>query len=157
MTMSNTSNTTTTNSNQNQVPSDLIPTTRKQITLEYASYKKEWACMLNPSKFQPLKRSQNEADFVAEWQFYMIKIQTELQQFGHNFAMKKVVSVFANYEILVPETKQLPTSFDDVLTIIADKDWYNSKKVFNLRLLWMEMYGIFRRTFDFWLFDEANK
>ena len=105
MTMSNTSNTTTTNSNQNQVPSDLIPTTRKQITLEYALYKKEWACMLNPSKFQPLKRSQNEADFVAEWQFYMIKIQTELQQFGHNFSMKKAVSVFADYEILVTDIK----------------------------------------------------
>ena len=85
--------------------------------------------MLNPSKFQPLKRSQNEPDFVAEWQFYMTKIQTEFQQFGPNFAMKKVVSLFANdYQILVPETKQLPTSFDDVLTIIADKNWYNSKK-----------------------------
>ena len=58
--------------------------------------------MLNPSKFQPLKRSQNESDFVAEWQFYMIKVQTELQQFGHNFEIKKVVSVFAYYEILVP-------------------------------------------------------
>ena len=129
MTISNTSNTTATNSNQNQVPSDIIPTTRKQINLDYASYKKEWACMLNPSKFQPLKRIQNEADFVAEWQFYMIKIQTELQQFGHNFAIKKVVSLFANYyHILIPETKQLPTSFDDVLTIIEDKNWYNYKK-----------------------------
>ena len=88
MTISNTINTTTTNSNQNQVPFDLIPTTHKKITLEYASYKKEWACSLNPSKFQPLKRSQNEADFVVIWKFYMIKIQTELQQFGHNFAMK---------------------------------------------------------------------
>ena len=66
---------------------DHIPTMRKQITLEYESYKWEWACMLNLSKFQPLKRSQNEADFVPEWQFCMIKIQTELQQFGHNFAI----------------------------------------------------------------------
>ena len=67
MTMSNTVHTTITNPNQNQVPSDLIPTTRKQITLDYVSYKKEWDCILNPSKFQPLKRSQNEADFVEEW------------------------------------------------------------------------------------------
>ena len=62
--------------------------------------------MLNPSKFQPLKRSQNEADFVAEWRLYMIKIQTELQEFGHNFSMKKVVSVFATYWILLPGTKK---------------------------------------------------
>ena len=87
----------------------------------------------------------------------MIKIQNELQQFGHNLAMKKVVSVFADYEILVPGTSQPPTSFNDVITIIGDKDWYNSKKVFNLNLLWMAMYGIFRRSFDFWLFDAAEK
>lgn len=156
--MYNTSNTTTTNSNQNQVSSDLISTTRNKITLEYSSYKKERACSLNSSKFQPMKRIQNEADFVAEWQFYMIKIQTELQQFGHNFAMKKVVSLFANdYQILVPETKQLKTSFDDVLTITADKNWYNSNNLFNLNLLWMAMYGIFRRTFDFWLINAADK
>ena len=55
------------------------------------------------------------------------------------------------------KTKQIPTSLDDVLMIIADKNWYNSKKVFNLSLLWMAMYGIFRRTFDFWLIDAADK
>ena len=92
MAMSNTGHTTITNPNPNQVPSNLIPTTRNNITLEYASKKKEWACSLNPSKFQPLKRIQNEADFVAEWQSYRIKIQTKLKQFAHNFAMKKVGS-----------------------------------------------------------------
>ena len=91
MTMSNTGNTTITNLVPNQIPSDLIPTTRNGITLEYASKKKEWACSLNPSKFQPLKRNQNEVDFVAEWRLYMIKIQTELQEIGHSFAMKKLL------------------------------------------------------------------
>ena len=128
MTMSNTGHTTITNPNPNQVPSDLIPTTRNNITLEYASKKKEWSCSLNPSKFQPLKRIQKEADFVAEWRLYMIKIQTELQEFGHSFSMKKVVSVFATYRIFLPGTKHLPTSFDDVLTIIGNKDWYKPFK-----------------------------
>ena len=112
---------------------------------------------LYASKFQPLKRSQNEADFVAEWQFYVIKIQTELQQFELNFAMKKVVSVFADYEILVLDTKQLPTSFNDVLTIITDTKLYNSKREFNLKLLWIAMYGIFRSSSDIWLIYAANK
>ena len=87
----------------------------------------------------------------------MIKIQTELQKFGHSFSMKKVVSVFATYRIFLPETKHLPTSFDDVSTIIGNKDWYKSDKMHNLSLLWMAMYGIFRRSFDFWLFDAADK
>ena len=155
--MSNTGHTTITNPNPNQVPSDFIPTTCNNITLEYASKKKEWTCSLNPSKFQPLKRSQNEADFVAEWQKYMIKIQTELQEIGHSFAMKKIISVFGTYQIIIPGTSQLPTSFDDVLTIIGNKDWYNSNKMFNLSLLWMAMYGIFRCSFDTWLMDAAKK
>ena len=157
MTMSNTGNTTTTYPVPNQVPSDLIPTTRNTITLEYASKKKEWACSLNPSKFQPLKKNQNEVDFVAEWRLYMIKIQTELQEIGHSFAMKKIISVFGTYQIIIPGTSQLPTSFDDVLTIIGNKDWYNSFKIFNFSLLWMAMYGIFWCSFDMWLMDAANK
>ena len=100
--MSNTGHTMITNPNPNQVPSDLITKTRSNITLEHASKKKEWACSLNPSKFQPLKRSQNEVDFVLEWRLYMIKIQTKLQEFGHSFSMKKVVSVFAKYQIFLP-------------------------------------------------------
>ena len=111
MTMSNIGNTTTINSNQNQVPSDLIPTTRNKITLDYASYKMELACMLNPSKFPPLKRSQNDADFVAEWQFYMIKIQTELQQFGHNFAMKKLSVCMQIMRYLFLEQKNFQNPF----------------------------------------------
>ena len=87
----------------------------------------------------------------------MIKIQTELQEIGHSFAMKKIISVFATYQIFIPGTSQLPTSFDDILTIIGNKDWYNSNKMFNLSLLWMAMYGIFRRSFDTWLMDEAKK
>ena len=75
ITISNTGNTTTINSDKNQVASDLIPTTRNKITIEYASHKIELARMLNPSKFLSLKKSQNYADFVEEWQFYLIKIQ----------------------------------------------------------------------------------
>ena len=52
MTMSNTGYSTTNHSVHNQIPSDLIPTTRNKITLDYASEKLEWACILNPSKFQ---------------------------------------------------------------------------------------------------------
>ena len=87
----------------------------------------------------------------------MIRIQTGLQEIGNNFLTKKIVSVFADYQIFVPITKHFPTSFDDVFTIIADKDWYDSNKMFNLSLLWMSMYVIFRHSFDMWLIDEANR
>ena len=78
----------------------------------------------------------------------MIRIQTELQEFGQNFAIKIFFSVFAAYQIIVPGTKHFPTSFDDVLTIIGYKKWYDSKKMFNLSILCMALYGIFRRSFD---------
>ena len=73
------------------------------------------------------------------------------------FFNEKNVSVFATYQIFLPVTKHLPTSFDDVLTIIGNKDLYDSNKMFNLSLLWMTMYDIFRRTFDYWLLEEADK
>lgn len=156
--MSNTGYSTTNHPVQNQIPSDLIPTTRNKITLDYASEKLEWACILNPSKFQQLRRTSNPANFVAEWKDYMIKIQTELQELGHNLAMQKVVSVFSDdYEIHIPGTNQKPTSFDDVLNIIANKEWYNAKKQKSYTIIWMVMYGIFRRSFDTWLMNAANE
>ena len=85
-----------------------------------------------------------------------MRIQTESQEFGHNFLMKKIVSMFAAYQIFFPE-KNLSTSFDDVLTIIGNKYLYDSNKMFNLNLLWIAMYGIFRCSFDMWLMDVANK
>ena len=63
MTMSNTGNTHTIKSDQNQVPSDLIPTTRNKITIEYASERIEWAGILNPSKFSPLKKKPKLREF----------------------------------------------------------------------------------------------
>ena len=82
----------------------------------------------------------------------------KITKFGHSFAMEKIVSVFATYQIFLPGTKHLPTSLDDCLTIIGNKDWYDSNKMFNLSLLWMAMlYGIFRCSFDMWLMDAANK
>ena len=103
MTMSNIGYTTINNTVQNQIPSDLIPTTRNKITLGYASEKLEWTCILNPSKFQQLRRIPNQANFAEEWKNYMIKIQTDLQELGHNLSMKKVVSVFSDdYEIHIP-------------------------------------------------------
>ena len=87
----------------------------------------------------------------------MIKLQTKLQESGHSVSMKEYVIALQTYQIFLPGTKHLPISFDDVLTINKNKDWYKPDKMINLSLLWMEMYGIFRRSFDFWLFDAADK
>ena len=136
---------------QNQILSDLIPMTRNKITFEYASEKLDWSCILNTLKFKQLRRSQNQANFVEEWKNYMIKIQTDMQDLGNNNSMEKVVSVFWDYyEIRIPTINQPPTSFNYVLNIIAKKEWYNVRKQKN-RILWMVMYGIFRRSFDTWL------
>ena len=59
----------------NQVPSDLIHTARKNITFEYTSKTKNYACMFDRQKFQSLLNNENDPELVGKWQNYMMNIQ----------------------------------------------------------------------------------
>ena len=67
-TMSNSARTTPSLSNVKQVPSDLIPTSQKSITFEYASKTKNWAWIFDQQQFQSLVNNETDSDLVTKWQ-----------------------------------------------------------------------------------------
>ena len=63
-TMSNSASTTPSRPDVRQVPSDLIPTSLKKITFDYAQKTKNWACMFDSQQFQALCNNENDPDLV---------------------------------------------------------------------------------------------
>ena len=82
-TMSNSARTTSSPSNVNQVPSDLIPTARKSITFDYAFKTKNWAWIFDRQQFQSLVNNEGDSDLVTKWQKYMMNMQLELRSLGY--------------------------------------------------------------------------
>ena len=156
-TMSNSTRTTSSPSNVNQVPSDLIPTARKSITFEYASKTKNWAWIFDQQQFQSLVNNEGDSDLVTKWQKYMMNMQVELRILGYDHACKEIVHLFVTqYEIRDPVTKVFPKTYDDVLKIIENPLWYNINKMKSRNIVWMVTYGIFRRNMDRWLQQVTN-
>ena len=142
----------------NQVPSDLIPVCRKSVTFAYAHKTKNWARFFDRQRFLSLYDNDENTDLITEWQVYMINIQKELKAIGYKNACQMIVNLFVlQYEIRDPVTNQYPKSFTDVLKIIENKLWYNKNVIKSRNILWMALYGVFRRNLDRWLETLAHK
>ena len=157
-TMSNSASATPSTSTANQVPSNLVPTTLKNIDFAHAQKTKNWACMFDRQQFQSLYENENDRELLLKWQQYMIKMQEELQTIGYEHARKEIVRLFVyQYEICDPVTKEYPKLFTDVLKIIENPSWYKKNLVKSRNTVYMCIYGITRRNMDRWLQDVANK
>ena len=157
-TLSHSASATPSASNVHQVPSDLIPVHRKSLTVSYASKTKNWARSFDCKRFQSLYENDEDTDLIIEWQNYMINIQTELKDIGYDNACQMIVNMFVlQYEIRDPVTKQYPKSFADVLKIIENTLWYTKNVIKSRNILWMALYGIFRRNLDRWIETLAQK
>ena len=156
-TMSNSASTTPSRPDVRQVPSDLIPTSRRKITFEYAQETKNWACMFDRQQFQALCNNENDPDLVKKWQNYMMNMQSELRTLGHEHACKEIVTLFVTqYEIRNPVTNIFPKTYDDVIKIIESPLWYNKNIMKSRNIIWMVTYGLFRRNMDRWLQNVAH-
>jgi len=65
-------------------------------------------------------------------------------------AHAKVVMVFREYNITLPDSNQLPTNIDDILVIINNQEWYTTDKEYKQQLIHMISYGIFRNGYNYW-------
>ncbi len=124
-TISNSASATPATSTANQVPSNLVPTTLKNIDFAHAQKTKNWACMFDRQQFQSLYENENDRELLLKWQHYMIKMQEELQTIGYEHVCKEMVRLFVSqYKICDPVTKEYPKLFNDVLKIIENPLWY---------------------------------
>ena len=142
----------------NVVPSNLIPVSRKQITLDYARDTKDWAQLFNEQPFKTLYNNNYSIQALQEWHHYLIQLQTDLHSLGYRGTCHHITTLFAtHYQFKHPKTNKLPENFDDVLQILKSKTWYNENRLKARNAVHMILYRIYRRNFDDWIYEIANK
>ena len=55
----------------NQIPSNLIPVSRNQITLDYAKETKNWARIFNEERFKSLYNDNYSIQTLQEWHHFL--------------------------------------------------------------------------------------
>ena len=132
---------------QQSVPYNLLPNDSKSLNNEWAEKTFRYAYLFgkqfgsgtwsNPSNLQA-------------WIDTAMKLQQDLRELGVQKAHEKVVLVFREYNIKMPNSNQLPTNMDDIIAIINDKVWYTTDQEHKQQLIHMITYGIFRSGYNHW-------
>ena len=142
----------------NGIPSNLIPVSRAQITLDYARVTKHWAQHFNEERFKSLHNDDYSNQTLQEWHHYLKQLQSDLHSIGYKGTCDHITTLFAtHYKFKHPKTNKLPKTFNDVLQILKSKPWYNQNRIMARNAVHMILYGIYCRNFDDWIHDMANK
>ena len=129
------------------VPFNLIPTDAKSLNNDWAEKTFRFAYLFGRQFGSSAWDNENN---LQAWIDKALQLQLELRELGVQKAHEKVVMVFREYNIKLPNSNQLPTNMDDVVAIINDKEWYTTDKDMKQQLIHMITYGIFRRGFNHW-------
>ena len=131
------------------VPKDLIPVDRRLMDDEWAKQTFRYAHLFDINTFKS-KSWENEEQLV-KWIEFAYNMQDELRYLGKLGAEKRVLQYFKDYNItMVNDTMMHPKNFDDIFSIIADKEWYRKNIDFKRNLIHMVGYGIFRKGYNMW-------
>ena len=143
-----------TDSSLRQVPIDLIPIDTKGINVSWAEKTYRYAFLFDNS----FKSTAYEGpEDLQRWIDIAINLQNELRDIGVSKAHKKIIEIFNDYDVRMQgPNKQRPVNFDDICTIISDKDWYQVNQESKRNLIHMITYGIFRRGYNNWAISECN-
>ena len=129
------------------VPCNLIPTDSRSINHEWAQKTFRYAYLFGRSfGISDWQDNQN----VQAWIEKGLQLQTELRELGVRKAHEKIISIFREYNIYMPDSTQRPTNIDDILVIINDKNWYTTQQDTKQTLIHMISYGIFRQGYNHW-------
>ena len=129
------------------VPCNLIPTDSRSINHEWAQKTFRYAYLF-ARKFGINDWQDNQN--VQAWIEKGLQLQTELRELRVAKAHEKIISLFREYNIYMPDSTQRPTNIDDILVIINDKNWYTTQQDTKQTLIHMISYGIFRQGYNHW-------
>ena len=131
------------------VPKDLIPVDRKLMDDEWAKQTYRYAHLFDLNQFK--SKSWERDEQLVEWIEFAYNMQDELRHLGKIGAEKRVLQYFKDYNItMINDTMMHPTNYDDIFSIIADKEWYQTNIDFKRNLIHMVGYGIFRKGYNMW-------
>ena len=129
------------------VPFNLLPTDSKSLNNTWAEKTFRYAYLFG--REFGTSAWDNKQNLQA-WIDKSIHLQQELRELGVRKAHEKVVMVFREYNIKLPNSNQNPTNIDDILVIINNHEWYITDKEYKQQLIHMITYGIFRNGYNYW-------
>ena len=132
---------------QQSIPYNLIPNDSKSLNDEWAERTFRYAYLFGK---QFKCGSWGDSSHLQAWINMALKLQQDLRELGVRKAHEKAVQVFREYNISLPGSRQMPTSMDDIITIINDEVWYTTDQEHKQQLIHLVTYGIFRRGYNHW-------
>ena len=138
-----------------EVPIDLLPVDTKKIDALWAEKTFRYAHMFS-SSFTSTAYTNDED--LQIWINTAIDLQNELKDIGVSQAHKKILQILNDYDVRIPgSSNQKPKNFDDVITIISDKQWYQTNQESKRSMIHMITYGIFRRGYNNWAVNASKQ
>ena len=142
---------------KHSVPMDLILIDSKQLDEDWARNTFRYAHCFSKEITTTII---NKPEDLQKWIDIATDLQLELRTIGLQKAHAKIIEVFKDYGVYLPSTsneKQHPVNFDDVITIISDSYWYQTRQLSKQALIHMVSYGIFRKGYNIWAINAANE
>ena len=134
------------------VPSDLLPISDRDITLDWAAKTYEYRCVFN-SRFS--LTSPTRGDLVS-WISEAKDLCKELREYGTFKAEEQIVSLSKHYDSYRTKKTKIQNVYD-VVKMMSEDDLYVDNYNLYLDLLHMFQYGIFRCAFNAWAVDAASE
>ena len=142
----------------NRVPSNLIPVECNKLTVEWAKKTFKYACFFDDVVF-PCTAYEDDSDpQLRTWLRHARSMQMELRDQGVLELQEKILAILQEHHVFLPgnEHNIAAKNFDDVITIITNKAWYNKNKDANRKLIHMITYGIFRNGYNLWAIQACH-
>ena len=142
----------------NAIPLDLFSPNQKKYDLIWSRRTYQYAHLFDKSIKSRV--TQDNEDLI-NWINIGIKTMKKIKDIGKNAGEKQIISLAKNHfkmklkvgiGLLVK-----PTSLNDILQIIGDKEWYQDDKDTKLNILYNIIYGLTRRGMNGWLLSEESK
>ena len=132
------------------IPFDLFPRRKALINTKWAKETFKYYSMFD----QDVMMIDNPSiDQVNKWIFFAKLLFDYVRGKAHERIMKEIVLVANRYQLqTIKKTKII--SFEDVLRLYQDKEWYYSKLQNNRDYLYIFQYGLLRSGTDMWV-DEV--
>jgi hypothetical protein len=139
-----------------RVPHDLLPVKVAKYTISWGRKTFKYAHLFDSNLQSTAYKDDQE---VGRWVQTALKMNEELKIIGYNSGVEEIISIASNeYNLKMPSCNtSSPTSFDDIITIVSNKVWYECETKIKHRIIHRLCYGIFRQGRNGWAKSAATK
>ena len=138
------------------IPLKLLPISEQQYTTKWAESTYSFRCLFDTSVTSHYSKNEEE---VEEWRLKGLQLLKEIKQIGLTQGRLEVVNLARNhYGMRMPNAPSCkPTTIDDVMSIIGDKNWYEDKTPFKQNIIYHLVYGLTRCGMNEWLLSQEQE